>query len=1014
MSGLARKLAIVLLWFVLVGAAVILLNPGDSAGAQEGEAIPTAEACGAPTLESSFGNVNVRSGPGLEYTIIGTIATFEVRPVVGRAGFAQWWLIELEGGVTGWVVNDAVTIQGDIAALPVVDTPALADGTIPTPGPAWIPVVNALCAPPESTETEASADNADEWAVPVNLSRSGASGDPRMVIDSNGLFHVLWQDTVDGFVYAQGNGSVWSEPAATGNLPFWTRIYYPDLNETEETPLFVPQLVADRNGNIHAFWIDDENGLYYSSVAAEEFTTFSAWRTRQTLAPAALQLDVSMDVNGFLHLAYVRPTDTEEAPAGVYYRQSVDDGEEWSDPVPVYRSRYFHSTAKEEVNIDIATNRNGETDQVFIAWDNRPLGRVLAARSGDGGLTWDQPFLVDGRELEDVADAVNPGHISVGALGDQVMLVWQAGHTGETCSQYYRWSSDGGETWEPRQAFGMPRGCHLSDQFLATQEGNLILLAIVDEVVGPRGYLMAWDGEKWSEPQEQTILTTFENPETYLEITYQCHQVNMISPNTVIVVGCDGGVGKDIWLTRRVISGIEDWFPPPPIWEPPTLVGVQPGIISSLNLQADADGLLHVIWARNNEEEIFYSNQNNLFWTQPAAITRALEGSSGQPVTALDNEGHIFVVWSGIDSGQIYFSSAETARTLTPADWSPAQVVSEPGLVAQSPQIVVDRSGVIYVAYAVPLNEERGIYLVRSEDGGTTWTPTVKVFDGVAAGWAIVDRPQLAATAEGGLHILLSRYQNLNEARPLAIFYTRSENSGESWAAPLLVAEQPVITGDLFGFGLQTLHRLWFNEGNSGLDVWHDLSIDGGRSWDEATSATGFGQVDGPMSFTADAAGRLHLLGVNGPILQHWIWESGGWIIEAQGSLATDTASDVYALGATIATNGDLAAVFAAGDEESTLYYTGRALALPDFTPEPIPTTTPTPQPTATATATSTPMPTPTVVLPTEVPAENGLSGGGSDDSGISLGVALSFLPAMLLVGVAFYFGLRAVRRAQR
>lgn len=1013
MSRVTRKLVVVLLWIGLLGAAVILLNPGRSAGAQEGEAIPTAEACGAPTLESSFGNVNVRSGPGLEYEIVGAIATFEVRPVVGRAGFAQWWLIELEGGVTGWVVNDAVTVQGDVVSLPVVDTPALPDGTIPTPGPAWIPGTNSLCAAPESTETADTAD-ANEWAVPVNLSRSGASSDPRMVIDSNGLYHVLWQDTVDGFVYVQGNGSVWSEPIATGDLPFWTRIYYPDLNETEETPLFVPQLVADRNGNIHAFWVDDENGLYYSSVAAAEFATFSAWRTRQTLAPSALKLDVGTDSNGFFHLAYVRAADTEEAPAGVYYRQSVDEGGEWSDPVPVYRSRYFHSAASEEINIDLATNRNNETEQIFIAWDNRPLGRVLAARSADGGLTWDQPFLVDGREPEDIADAVNPGHIAVGALGDQVMLVWQAGHNGETCSQYYRASSDGGNTWGPRQAFGMPRGCHSSDQFLATQEGYLILLAIVDEVVGPKGHLLAWDGTKWSEPQEQTILTTFENPETYLEITFQCHQAKMLSPNTLVVIGCDGGAGKDIWLTRRAISGIADWFPSPPVWQPPVLVGTQPGSISSLNMQADADGLLHVIWARGNEAEIFYSNQNNLFWTQPAAITRALEGNSGQPVTALDNEGHIFMAWSGTDSGQIYFSSAETARTLTPADWSPAQVVSEPGLVAQSPQIVVDRAGIIYVAYAVPLNEERGIYLVRSEDGGTTWMPTVKVFDGVAAGWTIVDRPRLTATADGGLHMLLSRYQNLGEERPLAIFYARSENFGENWSEPLLVAEQPVITGNLFGFGLRTLHRLWFNEGNSGLDVWHDLSIDGGRSWNEADSATGFGEVDGPMAFTADAAGRLHLLGANGNILQHWILESDGWIIEEQGSLVTDTVGDVYALGATIATNGDLAAVFAAGDEGSTLYYTKRTLELPDFTPEPIPTITPTPEPTVTATPTATPPPTPTIVLPTEVPPESGISVNGNDDSGISLGVALSFVPAMILVGVAFYFGLRAARGAQR
>jgi hypothetical protein len=191
-----------------------------------------------------------------------------------------------------------------------------------------------------------------------------------------------------------------------------------------------------------------------------EFATFSAWRTRQTLAEAALQLAVVVDAGGRLHLTYVRPLDTEAAPSGIYYRQSSNGGIEWSTAAIIYQSRYFHSVAADQVNIDMAVARSSETDRVFIAWDNRPLGRVLAARSGDGGLTWDEAFIVDGREPEDTAEAANPGSISVGALGDEVMLVCRAGHNNDLCSQYYRWSSDGGATWEARRPFESPRGCH--------------------------------------------------------------------------------------------------------------------------------------------------------------------------------------------------------------------------------------------------------------------------------------------------------------------------------------------------------------------------------------------------------------------------------------------------------------------------------------------------------------------------------------------------------------------------
>ncbi|MFZ0544434.1 MAG: exo-alpha-sialidase, partial [Candidatus Promineifilaceae bacterium] len=919
MSKLAQKLAIVFLWFVLLGTAVLLLNPGRTVGAQEGE-IATAEPCGDPTLQSIVGNVNVREGPGLEYDVIGTLATFEVRPVIGRAGFSEWWLVELASGESGWVAADAAAVQGNIAALDIVEAPTLADGTTPTPGAAWNPASDVNCATSEAEATPTS-ETPSEWTTPNNLSHSGGSSDPRMVVDSNGEFHVIWKDETEGFIYIHGNGTEWSDPVSL-ELPFGTRIYYPDLNETEETPLFVPQLVADQNGNIHALWIDDENGLYYSSVAAENFGTFSAWTTRQSLASAALQLDIGVDNNGFLHLAYVRPDDTEEAPAGVYYRQSVDNGGAWSTAAPVYLSRYFHSTAAEDVNIDLTTTRSEEVDQVLIAWDNRPLGRVFAAHSGDNGQTWDQPFQVDGREPEDSTEATNPGHISVGAMDNQAIVIWQAGHNGEICGQYYRTSLDGGQNWGPRQALERPRGCHQSDQFITTDEGYLVLVALVDEVTGTKGYLLAWNGQKWSEPQEQTTLTTFENPQTYLEIAFQCQQSMAINPNTLMVIGCDGGAGKDIWLARRTISDIVDWFPVPAVWLQPAVAGTQQGEITGLNVQADADGLLHVIWAQNGEAEIYYASYNELFWTQPTAISRALDGNSGQPVTVLDNNGRLLLAWTGIDSGQIYFSWAETARSLTPADWALAQVVSEPGLVAQSPQIVVDQSGIIYIVYAVPLNEERGIYLVRSEDRGETWSPTVKVFDGAASGWTIVDRPHLTVTANGNLHLLITRYQKPDEDQPLAIFYTRSEDQGESWTSPVLTAEEPVLTGDLIGVGLQTLHRLWFIEGNSGLEVWHDLSIDDGRSWSNPTSATGFGGVGEPMSIMTDAAGRIHLLGLMDNAVQHWMWEDNRWNVEDNAPLPEDLTSNIYALGGTTATNGDLAVVYAVEGDETTLYYT--------------------------------------------------------------------------------------------
>jgi hypothetical protein len=153
-----------------------------------------------------------------------------------------------------------------------------------------------------------------------------------------------------------------------------------------------------------------------------------------------------------------------------------------------------------------------------------------------------------------------------------------------------------------------------------------------------------------------------------------------------------------------------------------------------------------------------------------------------------------------------------------------------------------------------------------------------------------------------------------------------------------------------------------------------------------------------------DNIGRQHVLGTNGANLQHWLWQDGRWSINEEAILTVAGVSEVYALAAAIAADGSLAVVYGAKAEENNLFFTSRPLEWPSILPTPLPTWTPTPPSTPTATATPTPQPTPTVALPTEVPAPGGPLGGGNLD------IALSFIPAGLLVMVAFLVGIRAVR----
>jgi hypothetical protein len=86
----------------------------------------------------------VRQGPGTNYAVVVQLVRGEVRPIVGRAGNAPWWVIEFPDETRGWVADVAVTVQGNTAVVPIIAPPAL-DGATPTPGAAWNPTPAANC-----------------------------------------------------------------------------------------------------------------------------------------------------------------------------------------------------------------------------------------------------------------------------------------------------------------------------------------------------------------------------------------------------------------------------------------------------------------------------------------------------------------------------------------------------------------------------------------------------------------------------------------------------------------------------------------------------------------------------------------------------------------------------------------------------------------------------------------------------------------------------------------------------
>ena len=79
-----------------------------------------------PTLSVVVEALNVRSGPGVNYPVIGVLARGDQVAVTGRHAPSGWWQVQLDDGRTGWVSGGAAYVQvsGDTRGVPNVAAPS--------------------------------------------------------------------------------------------------------------------------------------------------------------------------------------------------------------------------------------------------------------------------------------------------------------------------------------------------------------------------------------------------------------------------------------------------------------------------------------------------------------------------------------------------------------------------------------------------------------------------------------------------------------------------------------------------------------------------------------------------------------------------------------------------------------------------------------------------------------------------------------------------------------------------
>lgn len=845
----------------------------------------------------------------------------------------------------------------------------------------------------------------DPWAEPLNLSHSGVAVDPASVIDSEGVVHVVWQDGPGNYMYSRFAGDQWSAPKTT-NLDLLFKLPIDqDRTDQSESAIYTgpnPLIITGPGQNIFAFWLSARHRLFTSRVKNSNFEHSVAWDPAGLITPDVASFAVTVDARGEWHLVFLRTPNDPQNSAGIYYTHSTNSGRNWPVPVLLYESSYLRTLGAGEANLSIATAGTEDTLRVYAAWDNRPRKQVFLAQSEDGGESWEQPALIAGPTPD--SGLAGPFNIRVRADRQSVVLVWQSGQPEGTCTQAYQFSNNGGATWSKHQSMleGLSE-CPLSNELMAASANNprlpprLYLLTETQSQV----FLSAWNGLQWSEPQMQPILSGFEDPETYREVIYGCQRASLFGER-LYIVGCDQGRGGDVWVTSRDLGAIASWFTAP-VWSPPAPVADDAFKMKAVQLVATGDGLIHAVFGQPEDSAIYYAYLDGELWSRITRVLQLPDGGAGSPAVAA-GPGNVLFLVAASTRGTLYFSRATSGNASSESQWStPERLGNVHDGEIGSADIALDSAGTVYVAYSVPVNEQRGIYLVKSEDYGTSWSEPRQVFSGISAGWDIVGEPSLLVAPDGVLHLTWSQQsiQGDGVPQPLSLYYARSQDGGNTFGNAEVAVDEAVGWQEIATDRKGNLHLIWQGQATK-TTVWDQVSIDGGISWQ---FPKGLASEGGNAAAMADSAGQLHLMTASQGAVDHWLWDGSQWKAETplRLSSASQQKAPLEALAASASKQGKMVVLMAvpANTEETgerTLLFATRTLKLPpvEVAIQDIPSAPPSPTFVA---VTATPMPMLTPTAPAEYRIDNLHNEEGRVDTEGPLNLFLrALLPAALLL----------------
>jgi hypothetical protein len=239
-------------------------------------------------------------------------------------------------------------------------------------------------------------------------------------------------------------------------------------------------------------------------------------------------------------------------------------------------------------------------------------------------------------------------------------------------------------------------------------------------------------------------------------------------------------------------------------------------------------------------------------WGPPVNLSVS-DTASLFPDIAVDNAGHVYVVWGEHSSDDVVRSDMLLFRMWDGQTWSPPNDIAVGGHL---PQIAVDSQGRLHVIRIANGLEYKRAWAQGDPSDAQAWTPGQDLHIS-SPYW-----PDMVVDSQDRIHVVFTDVGGIH--------YRRSVDGGDSWSVPIQLdiprvegAETPRLAVD----GLDNVYAVWSDLEVSvggrdpmGIAVGFSYSTDGGETWSLPRQVvTGDEGYEWPQ-VAVDSAGTIHVV----------------------------------------------------------------------------------------------------------------------------------------------------------